>query len=641
MSGTESMEMEEVTIQTDQLSLVRGVRHPTSHLVTVIEPCKRDIRRERLCLLVETETQQDASRDAPVARLVARTVQKMFYQDHSFSVMSSLRAAIRAANRAVYHDNLTTPTPGRLRVGVTCTVIQGGDVFIAQVAPSQMYVLTEGRIRALPEHPALNLSHPTASPSFRARVLGSSLFVEPDLYRCRLRSGELFVLCSSNLAPLLSHDEVGRMLEPHDTAAVVETLAAMCQQYDIASAHALAVMVRLSPRTCPKPSAHRRAQAEPVPSLSSPLPPIGAWLAGLSGAAVVSSAGGFSGPAGGATSGATGGSGYEAREQPGHRPPAMPPALPEVPGGSPDGSQRRKLGERLGNGRDPVAPEHQEAIDLGDAPLLAAYAHPYRPRHQIRPWCDMRWYELLVLPLRSVGVALADGFGKTRLRRSRDWSRSAPRRRGYAPVPMHGRERPPFSWFQLIALALLVTLLLLHGSHLASQSDRQRDLEYLEQARHDLEAVRKAPDEQAALTWLDRAERSIRRARASSQVTPANPVLWLPFLELERDYEQAMRSLHRLSYFEQSVVFARHPLPNGHFDSLVIPPASDEVTDTTTLEALAYGMRSMPAAPMRGSIVSRRRVVPPKFCWSLAISFRRRKWGRSRRRRGREMASWW
>jgi hypothetical protein len=598
--------MVDYAIQTDQLSLIDGVRQASSNLVTVIEPQKRTGRQESLCLVVEA--QRGASRDATVARLVARTVEKTFYQDHaSFSITSSLRAAIRAANRALYHHNLNIPTPERSRVGVTCAVIHGGDIFIAQVTPSQMYVLTEGRIRALPEHPSPNLAPPPTNPSSRSSMLGSSLFVEPDLYRCLLRSSETFVICSSNLAPLLSRDEVAGVLEQRDSPAAVETLSAMCHQQDIPSAHALAVTVNLPPRTragtgrCPAPAASSPSPSpllSPAPSAS--LPPIGNWLAGLNGAAVVSSAGGWlPGQAGAPAGGRPAGVETETPEQKTVPLPAMPPALPEIPRTAPTHPHSPVQGAGLAcreDGDGVEMPGGQKAIDLGDAPFLAASAHPYRPRHQVRPLWDMRWYELLMLPFQSAGVALADGFGRTRIHRSGDFPRTAPRRRGYSPVPE--RERPPFSWFQLIALVLLVALLLLHGTHLSHQRNRQRDLEYLEQARHHLAEVQNAPDEQAALVSLDRAGRAIRRVRANPQVTPANPALWLPFQDIEYDYEQAMMMLHRLSYFEQPVLFAQHPLPNGHFDSVVIPPASTGVTDTTALEALAYGyaldIRSVP-----------------------------------------------
>jgi len=65
-------------------------------------------------------------------------------------VQSALRRAIIAANQALYEYNMTQDQSKRVAVGMTCVVVKTQDVYIAQINPSQMYILGDGQLRAIP-----------------------------------------------------------------------------------------------------------------------------------------------------------------------------------------------------------------------------------------------------------------------------------------------------------------------------------------------------------------------------------------------------------------------------------------------------------------------------------------------------------
>lgn len=226
--------------------LVSGILQQKSDLTLVVTPANPfapEARKGQLHIVVEAD--QDVSRGRDACLLVIRTIRRVFYEDPSFSVTSSLRKAILAANRTLYQQNFNALPQKRAAVGLTCAVIKDRDLFIAQVAPAQAYVMAEGRLRALPA----SAEWGGTSIPFRSRALGASLTVEPDLYRAVLRPGDGILMCTSNLSDLLSRDDVTRLLraaEPEDT---ITGITEWCRHHQITDAHGIVAMTfaRLSP----------------------------------------------------------------------------------------------------------------------------------------------------------------------------------------------------------------------------------------------------------------------------------------------------------------------------------------------------------------------------------------------------------
>lgn len=242
--------------RTSQFGLVSGIRQSTSELITVAEPENPfgpEARKGRLYIVAEIQNDLAKSRDS--CQHAATMVRKAFYDDPSLSITASLRAAARSANKALHQKNFHLDVQQRTYIGLTCAVIKGNDLFVAQIAPAQMYILAEGKLRALPAPAAWNPAHLSAAPFLSPQSLGKSLFIEPELYRSTLHPCDTLALCSSNIATLLRPEEIERILRYQDPTAATESLHTLCRQHGLVEAHALVVellpSLSLAARTAP------------------------------------------------------------------------------------------------------------------------------------------------------------------------------------------------------------------------------------------------------------------------------------------------------------------------------------------------------------------------------------------------------
>src|SRR6185503_17749220 len=121
-------------MRSSQFGLISGIRQPSSDMVLVSEPAglfAPEARKGQMYIVAETD--QDVARGRDACQLVIRTIRKLFYEDSSYSVTSSLRKAVSAANKALYQHNFSVMAQKRAVVGVTCAVVKGNDRYIAQV----------------------------------------------------------------------------------------------------------------------------------------------------------------------------------------------------------------------------------------------------------------------------------------------------------------------------------------------------------------------------------------------------------------------------------------------------------------------------------------------------------------------------
>jgi serine/threonine protein phosphatase PrpC len=589
-------------IHTSQFGLIDHNRQAFSDLVTLVEPktpFAQEARKGNLYILVEDE--HGLNRGQDVCTMVTRILRKAFYNDESLSVTSSLRAAIRAANKAVYQHNLNAVVDRRAYIGMTCAVVKGHDLFLAQVAPAQAYVLTEGKLRAMPIHPSWNPGHTSPTHFLKSGVaLGSSLFVEPELYRCLLRSHDTFLLCSSNMSRVLEKSRVENILQEHDQQQALDTLHRVCYEQQLSEAHAL--LVQFAPATGDK-SVLTRKMIDIKDFL--PLRSLGAWLNSVTGKS--SRQEGTSH----ALSHISNGSSQsqqayeEASGDDALHTAADTPDLPANPLPKPRDidmgvglrqqyEQQRSKAEaatteypgssaEMGERDDEPLRFNQSVLDVNRLPPSPPEKNPYRPKREKRPWVDMKWWERILYPFHMLGMFLLDFLKNPRaflgeLSGPTETSRHA----------SEEAEKPGFPWLQLISLILFIALLVLYGMNLSRQSAEQKNLEYIEQARQYLVEMDRAESHEVAAQQLENARQALEPVRSSPLVTNTNPVLWLPFQEVSNEYERGLATVQRLTFFDRPTLISEHLMPNGRFASLVVPPPTSNITDTFARQAVNY-----------------------------------------------------
>lgn len=589
--------MQRIETSVGQLGLVGGLRQEQSDLITIAEPASLfapEARKGRLFILAEAD--RAVPRATAIGQLATRTIRRVFYEDSSFSVTSALRAAVIAANKAVYQQNMSLPAAQRAQVGVTCAVLKDRDLFVVQVQPAQAYVFSEGRLRALPAHPSWDPAHVSVAPFIRAGALGASLFVEPELYRCTMAPGDSALICASSFTHLLGRPEVDRLLRLGDLDALLADLARIAADGGLTDAHALALQLRPALSSAARESPLSPTGVRERGRLAARS--FGAWLGDLTGEAALllrRPPKPTAGPVASRPDPLT-----TLPPEPAYS--ANPPPRPApIDLGEPlDARYERGQRERRRPGpSDPTqAGDLPPSIYLGEADYSTttrrvdlageyvnpASARPYRPRYELRPMVDLTWGERLLLPFRRLGLAMEDVANVRRNRRPNAPPRPILRGQGLS----YRRTRPPFPWRLLLVLALVVTVLIAYGLNLSEANDQQLAEEYLGTAEQRLEAVRTASDEADALERLELAQQAIDEVRASPEVTRTNPPLWDRYGQVLREYERQLAVVQRLTFFPDPQLLATHPLPTGRFAGVVVPPATSSVTDPARLEILRY-----------------------------------------------------
>jgi hypothetical protein len=553
-------------------------------MIVMAEPRARfapEARRGHLYVVVETDPGHPDGPDA--CALVARTVRKAFYSDSSYSVTASLREAIRTANEALYKHNFQIPLQRRAHVGISCAVLKDNDIFLAQVAPAQAYVIAGGSLRALPTHPSWHTAHSSATPFVQPSALGSSLFVDPELYRCRWQPGDTLLLCSSNLAHVLSSEQTRETLHQPGADDAIEHLATLCAQHAVRDAHAIAIRLQQPPPATRRPRQHSGL----LGGASSPWQRAAAWL--MSRLRTDKPA---RPPAAPEAPEAPARPSAEAFEPPPLTPPFPPKPQPIDIGEGMQERREREEAERLppsaflGEGGYPeheVPAEPGQPIDLSGLDELAEQApEPFRPRRERRPLVDMSPGERLLLPFAQLGSFFQSRPTRRPLRPPRP-----------KPVPHRGQyfgQAPPrtgFPWM-LVVLMLVVLVLVLYGINVSNEDTSDRTVAYFDEAERRIAAVYEAPDSTSAAERLEGVGHAIAEVRASPLVTETNATLWLRYQELRSDYEQAQASVYLINYLSDAELLSEHPLPGGRFADLVVPPATTALTDTFAQEAISH-----------------------------------------------------
>lgn len=579
--------MERFEVRTGQLELIGGIAQDHSDLIAVVEASDRPpLAARQVGLYMVAEPDGSSPRGATLGKLALRVFRQAFYADRGFSLTSALRSAIRAANKALYEHNVKLSPAERVTIGMTAAIVHEGALYVVQVQPAQAYVLSEGVVRALPLHPAWDGVHVSPPLFIRSGALGASLFIEPELYRCPLRTGEGALLCSSALAPLLSRTEVETLLGLGDPQAVMTQLTERLLAAGAAEAHALALFINPAPR---RASTRRLTSTENGAKASVSLPDE-PWLArlarrlGLRQPALQTSARSSSDvdPL------------YTLPDQPAHSPnPPSRPAPLDL-GESLSASYERRRREQAERaplryenlplsaflGEEQLIEGIPRRIDLADTAAISG-GRPYQPRYIHRPIVDMTWGERLMLPVHWLRIAVEERLQRPRFRRP-------------APPPpisrRHGlsyrRTRPPFPWGLFLGLTIVIAALIFYGLVLTRQNEQRIVLEYFAAADARLEQVRAAPSDSAALHALELVRQVIDQLRATPSVTETNPALWLRYQELQREYERALAAVQRLTFFDDPVVLAA--LPAGRFADVIVPPPVGSITDTAAIEAARF-----------------------------------------------------
>jgi hypothetical protein len=567
-----------------------------------------EARKGKLCILVEAD---DVERGRDACQLVIKTIRRSFYDNSSLSVTSSLRQALIAANRALYQQNFSAPPQKRAAVGVTCAVIRDGDLYIAQVSPTQAYVLAGGRIRVMPPDPM-----GTSSALLRPGAVGASLTIEPEFYRAQIQPGDSLLICSSNLARQIAADQVLRLLRSFDPAEMIGGLADICADAQLREAHGLAVTI------CAPLSGAVRAGSRSGSGIGRQgwalLRNAGDQLSRITGDLVLLARGS---QANRRRELADSRRVQAVREQEQLRrmpeeitldpdPPRMPlpldlgRPLEAAPAAAPITMADDAFGEdlpmsgMLGELPSAVVGARDRRIDLSDTPEGGLL--------------DQGVYRLddALLPNAPLAERLAHPFRQVFSEVQRSWRRRRMRRPATRPIAprrniglSYRRQRPPFPWLLLLLLVSLVAVLILYGINLSRENEVRETVDTFQLAEEAVAALQTSPDEATAQERLEVVAQVLADLSATDVLSTSVEVR-RRFEELEREYERAYASIYRLSYMDNLKELARHPL-GGQFTGIAVAPPPGAITNTAgfnTIYLLDGNAGALYRAPKDGGI---------------------------------------
>jgi protein phosphatase len=163
---------------------------------------------------------------------VPKVVKELLADSNGSATSDTMRAAVHeallAANEAVFGQARANP---ELRgMGTTCVtvLVRRGEAVVGNIGDSRVYLLRQGRFRALTHDHSLVAQHLEAgelteeearSSRYRniiTRAIGIAEVVEPDIETLQLIPGDTLLLCSDGLTNMLTDSEIARILARGD-----------------------------------------------------------------------------------------------------------------------------------------------------------------------------------------------------------------------------------------------------------------------------------------------------------------------------------------------------------------------------------------------------------------------------------------
>jgi len=158
-------------------------------------------------------------------------LQNEFYGS-SGSVALSLQNAIAQVNQALYDFNLEQERNERQGGGLTCIVLRGADLYLAQGGPTVAYLVAQGRTHRFPDRsPWLDEDfddEETPAP----RPLGATRQFTPEITHRQVSAGDFVVLAESLLGQTVSLEQVEQAVFPGDVRLTAERLADLLEGED-------------------------------------------------------------------------------------------------------------------------------------------------------------------------------------------------------------------------------------------------------------------------------------------------------------------------------------------------------------------------------------------------------------------------
>jgi hypothetical protein len=205
-----------------RMAVVGGSRYDQPNNILVDErtaPFAKGRSRGSLYILVELSgagTEHDA-----ISKQMLQVMRQTYYGQKG-SVTAGLREAVYQANEMLLEENRNS-LPGEQRsAGVSCVVLRGDDLFVAQAGPALIYLRHQGQQSRYPDRSPWLDGFPPEDAD--AVALGERHELNVDLYHSQIGPGDTLLLGSSGLARDIAPAAWSRILSETPPSALLEDL---------------------------------------------------------------------------------------------------------------------------------------------------------------------------------------------------------------------------------------------------------------------------------------------------------------------------------------------------------------------------------------------------------------------------------
>ncbi|HUS15480.1 MAG TPA: hypothetical protein VM536_10755 [Chloroflexia bacterium] len=246
---------------TSQFQLIGGIRHDAGDCLLAVEP-GGSMQSRKGALYLVTEPAGDPALGGEACGRVQATLAHEYYADPAPSVTTSLTTALNKANTGLISYNRAvlaagdppSGLPRKIRVGLSAAIVRPAGLYLCQLKPGLVVWVHGGAVSVYPRPatwarlpPPVNGDGEIVGTFYPAPALGTGPVVEADFAFRRFDSGDLLVLCSSNLAPLLDEDALAGALPGISAPDAISYLYNLAQAAGLPEAHALAVEMSTAP----------------------------------------------------------------------------------------------------------------------------------------------------------------------------------------------------------------------------------------------------------------------------------------------------------------------------------------------------------------------------------------------------------
>lgn len=200
-----------LTVQIGQAALVGNQRRTGSPWAHTFQDTSSDVDMGSLYLNLEGVSSETAG-------TISNEVARHYFENTSVRPETALLRSVRHAYRFLYDARIESALSD---IGLTAVVVRNGQASIAQVLPTQFYLVQEEQLTALPDTQERLAGHSSSSPQDDRYPQW-----EPpvEMFRATLHPDDIVVLCSENVGRTLSDNEVEEDLVTDNVQPVAESL---------------------------------------------------------------------------------------------------------------------------------------------------------------------------------------------------------------------------------------------------------------------------------------------------------------------------------------------------------------------------------------------------------------------------------